>query len=64
MSGPSFANFFDRFPKPVSKPGSITVDELAALMHVEGEVAGRTYVVVDVRRMDLEVCLFLGHIGA
>ncbi|KAJ9094065.1 hypothetical protein QFC21_006166 [Naganishia friedmannii] len=50
----TFANFFDRLPKPVATPGSITVDELTALMRDEGEVAGHTYVVVDVRRMDLE----------
>ncbi|KAJ9091419.1 hypothetical protein QFC19_009129 [Naganishia cerealis] len=54
MSGPTFANFFDRFPKPRTEPGTITVDELAALMRTEGQVAGKTFVVVDVRRMDLE----------
>lgn len=49
-----FKNFFERFPAPTSSVARITVAELAELM-TSDRVAGRDYVVVDVRRMDLEV---------
>ena len=51
----SFKNFFDRFPAPTASVPKMTVDELAGLM-ASSLVAGKDYVVVDVRRMDLEVC--------
>lgn len=51
----AFKNFFDRFPAPTASAAKITVTELAELMK-SNRVAGRDYVVVDVRRMDLEVC--------
>lgn len=50
-----FKNFFDRFPVPTASVAKMTVDELAGLM-ASSQVAGKDYVVVDVRRMDLEVC--------
>lgn len=50
----SFKNFFDRFPAPTASVPKMTVDELAGLM-ASSLVAGKDYVVVDVRRMDLEV---------
>lgn len=50
----TFANFFDRFPPPKAMVPRLSVDELAALM-ASDKVAGRDYVVVDVRRTDLEV---------
>ncbi|KAI5453592.1 hypothetical protein NCC49_005416 [Naganishia albida] len=49
----SFKNFFDRFPAPTASVPKMTVDELAGLM-ASSLVAGKDYVVVDVRRMDLE----------
>ena len=51
----TFANFFDRFPPPKATVPRLDVEELAALM-ASDKVAGRDYVVVDVRRTDLEVC--------
>jgi hypothetical protein len=50
-----FKNFFDRFPAPTASVAKMTVDELAGLM-ASSQVAGKDYVVVDVRRMDLEAC--------
>jgi hypothetical protein len=50
-----FKNFFDRFPAPTAAVARMTVDELAGLM-ASSQVAGKDYVVIDVRRMDLEVC--------
>lgn len=52
----TFKNFFDRFPAPTAKVAKLTVDDLASLMASSKAVPGRDYVVVDVRRMDLEVC--------
>jgi hypothetical protein len=51
----TFTNFFDRFPAPKATVARLTVDELAELT-TSDKIAGRDYVVVDVRRTDLEVC--------
>lgn len=53
----TFTNFFDRFPAPKATVARLTVDELLQLTRSD-KVAGRDYVVVDVRRTDLEVCLW------
>jgi hypothetical protein len=51
----SSANWHDVLPQPVSKPDRISVEELHALVGDESKVAGKDFVVVDVRRSDIEV---------
>ncbi|GHJ83960.1 hypothetical protein NliqN6_0362 [Naganishia liquefaciens] len=59
----TFANFFDRFPPPKATVPRLDVEELAALM-ASDKVAGRDYVVVDVRRTDLEEEVHFVHPSA
>lgn len=47
------AKWFDHLPKPVSKPAEMSVAELHERMR-SGE-CGKDFVVVDVRRTDIEV---------
>jgi hypothetical protein len=47
------AKWFDHLPKPVSKPAEMSVVELHERMR--GGECGKDFVVVDVRRTDIEV---------
>jgi hypothetical protein len=47
------AKWFDHLPQPVSQPVYLSVDELHERM--TSKVAGKDFIVVDVRRTDIEV---------
>jgi hypothetical protein len=47
------AKWFDHLPQPVSQPVQMSVDELHERM--TSKVAGKDFIVVDVRRTDIEV---------
>jgi preprotein translocase subunit Sec61beta len=47
------ATWFDHLPQPVSQPVQMSVDELHERM--TSKVAGKDFIVVDVRRTDIEV---------
>jgi hypothetical protein len=47
--------WYSDLPTPTANPADISVSELRALMDDPGLVAGRDYIVVDVRRTDLDV---------
>lgn len=44
-----------RYPSPKYTPGEVSRDELLAMLNNPDLVAGRDYVLVDVRRNDFEV---------
>ncbi|GFZ42348.1 hypothetical protein JCM24511_00063 [Saitozyma sp. JCM 24511] len=46
--------WYSDLPTPTANPADISVSELRALMDDPGLVAGRDYIVVDVRRTDLD----------
>ena len=47
------------FPTPKSELRSLSPDEVASMMQDEQKVAGRDYVVVDVRRTDFAVPILI-----
>jgi hypothetical protein len=56
MSAPNAKKtWYSDLPTPTANPADISVSELRALMDDPGLVAGRDYIVVDVRRTDLDV---------
>lgn len=62
MSTTITPNWYDKFPTPQSTPGKITAEELhSKLISVktndEGVPLGKDFLVVDVRRTDLDVSL-------
>jgi hypothetical protein len=46
-------NWYEDLPAPRSSPPSLTVDDLSGRIQIE--VAGKDFIVVDVRRTDIEV---------
>ena len=51
----STSNWYDSLPTPTSTPARISVEDVHAMMADQVKVAGRDFVIVDVRRNDIEV---------
>ncbi len=61
MSAPTMPTkaptWYDHLPKPQSQPQDLTVSELKAIMEDEKKERGMDYIVVDVRRADMDVSM-------
>jgi arsenical-resistance protein 2 len=51
--------WYSHFPSPHSKPQSITHDAVAKLIQDPEKLAGKDYIIVDVRRTDFDVLSLL-----
>jgi hypothetical protein len=49
--------WFSDLPAPTSIPTDISVSELGTLMDDPGLTAGKDYIIIDVRRTDLDVSM-------